>query len=57
MKTTNHRGHQRARHAGSKANIDLPGQRPLALQQIFLRRPQLLKNQTGVLIKTFAIFG
>ena len=57
MKTTNHRGHQRARHAGSKTNIDLPGQRPLALQQIFLRRPQLLKNQTGVLIKTFAILG
>ena len=57
MKAADHRRHQRPGDAGAKANINLPGLFPLALQQFILRRPQLLKDQARMLIKTFAIVG
>lgn len=55
MKAADHRRHQRPGDAGAKANIDLPGLLSLTLQQFILRRPQLLKDQARMLIKTFAI--
>lgn len=57
MKAADHRRHQRPGDAGAKANINLPGLFPTALQQFILRRPQLLKDQARMLIKTFAIVG
>jgi hypothetical protein len=56
MKAANHRGHQRPRDAGAKANIDLPGLRPDAAAD-HPAPPAALKDQARMLIKTFAIFG